>query len=636
MSLLYKNRDCLARPSKKNPDAWTKDQLVKEAEGLFDASGMNKEEICKNLLRIQKRGKETITIKKGKSLKKKEKPQEKRGRSRSRSPSPSKEKSKKEKKKRSSPSQSPQRSRSRSRSLSPKGNCIERSKLKPKPHQLALINFLKTNRGAIVAHPTGSGKTLTAVIVSQCFLDENEKNKVIVIAQSKVIPNFKKELKAYGSKTLKRYKFYTFQKFGIDHKAGLIKCDNTLLIVDEAHELRTPVTQKTTSGVQRAKEVVQCGSKSSKVLLLTATPVYNNPYDIVNLVALIKGEKKPLSKKQFETIMDDENSDLFNTYFQCMFSFHDEVRDPKDFPSSKSHYPNVVMTEKYQKQYNKIEANKDTLFNIKNPFAFLTGVRKATNIIADNPKVKKAMKIIDKGQQTILYSAFKSAGVELIEMLLKKKGIKFGKITGDVSSDDVTKLINKYNNGKIQVLLITKAGGQGLDLKGTRNVILLESQWNDTGEAQVIGRAVRYKSHSHLPKDQQHVDIYHLILKKDQNPTIDYGIRESADEILHELKQKKTKELEKFLKKIKNISLENYSPCNKTGYKIPKTPYIPEKKTRGYKKSGIVKPVATKPERIWDEKKGYWKVIGPKGRYVKESTSSKPKRKIIQRTAKRN
>ena len=62
--------------------------------------------------------------------------------------------------------------------------------------------------------------------------------------------------------------------------------------------------------------------------------------------------------------------------------------------------------------------------------------------------------------------------------------------------------------------LLHKAGGEGLDLKGTRYVILLEKSWNRPNEEQIIGRAVRYKSHTHLPKEEQKVDVYHLIITK--------------------------------------------------------------------------------------------------------------------------
>ena len=38
-----------------------------------------------------------------------------------------------------------------------------------------ICKFMDTNRGIIVVHGVGTGKTLTSVTVSQCYLDKNPK-----------------------------------------------------------------------------------------------------------------------------------------------------------------------------------------------------------------------------------------------------------------------------------------------------------------------------------------------------------------------------------------------------------------------------------------------------------------------------
>jgi hypothetical protein len=59
--------------------------------------------------------------------------------------------------------------------------------------------------------------------------------------------------------------------------------------------------------------------------------------------------------------------------------------------------------------------------------------------------------------------------------------------------------------------MITQAGAEGLDIKGIREVHILEEYWNKTRKIQVIGRAVRYKSHIMLPPEERTVDIYEYI-----------------------------------------------------------------------------------------------------------------------------
>ena len=49
---------------------------------------------------------------------------------------------------------------------------------------------------------------------------------------------------------------------------------------------------------------------------------------------------------------------------------------------------------------------------------------------------------------------------------------------------------------------------EGVTLKGTAQLHVLEPVFNNQILKQIIGRVVRYKSHSHLNKESRHVNIY--------------------------------------------------------------------------------------------------------------------------------
>ncbi len=72
-------------------------------------------------------------------------------------------------------------------------------------------------------------------------------------------------------------------------------------------------------------------------------------------------------------------------------------------------------------------------------------------------------------------------------------------------------LIRQYNDNKIRALLVSSAGGEGLDLKGTRMIQVLDPHWNDEKIKQVEGRGIRYKSHAHLPEDQRNVLVQRYV-----------------------------------------------------------------------------------------------------------------------------
>ena len=133
--------------------------------------------------------------------------------------------------------------------------------------------------------------------------------------------------------------------------------------------------------------------------------------------------------------------------------------------------------------------------------------------------------------------------------------------------------MSQYNGDELDVLFISKAGGEGLDLKGTRQIILMESGWNENTEQQVIGRGVRFKSHSHLPADEQNVVIYRLYhIKKDEDvdrvlsPEYEINYNDtstwpSADLLLKKISQRKYRATNSFMDELKKLSIEHNHGC---------------------------------------------------------------------------
>ena len=472
--------------------------------------------------------------------------------------------------------------------------CVRNSKLTLKDHQLRVVNHFQTNRGLIVAHPVGSGKTLEGVTVASCFLMKHPDGVVKVVTPVSLQHNFEKELLAAGVRS-DRIELYTLAAFATQHGPGGAKegtCASrsakkrrpVLLIIDEAHELRTNISKARNSGkTVRAEVAVRCAMEADEVLLLTATAVYNEPYDIASLVAMVKGTV-PLSVKSFESLVyEDEKRGptqdqkrRFADYFGCMFSFHDMPRD-SNYPTVIERYIEIEMSAQYFKEYKEVERRNSSLFSGANPFLFLSGVRRASNALSSCPKCDVVMDFVQKGLpvsvtaqgipqfgtiaamkgkkpiKVVVYSAFREFGVDQISERLRSAGIPYGEVNGSMPKDKRQKAVDGYNADKLQVLLITAAGGQGLDLKGTRVIILFEEQWNSSIEDQAKGRAVRYGSHSHLPESERSVQIYHLVMIK---PRSSKDKRPSADTILKELVEEKRAKNVKFLKRLQEVSIE--------------------------------------------------------------------------------
>ena len=145
-----------------------------------------------------------------------------------------------------------------------------------------IMKFLDSDlKGFLISHGTGCGKTLTAVAYSQCYLNKNPNNKVIVLTPASLQNNFRDGMEFYGIDWKDpRYFIYSYTKFvNLMKKKDVTKlCSNKLLIIDEVQNLKNPKTKI-------AIESTACSySKSSKVLLLTATPLVNAPSDFISYI----------------------------------------------------------------------------------------------------------------------------------------------------------------------------------------------------------------------------------------------------------------------------------------------------------------------------------------------------------------
>ncbi len=390
-----------------------------------------------------------------------------------------------------------------------------------KKHQLNVANFLYNNHGVAVIHSVGTGKTLTAIASSQCLLLNKIVDKIIVVTPTSLQENFKQQMNFYDIdiNLKKYYHFYTISGIvnAINNKT-VTSPNNALLIIDESHNLRTLEGN-------RSNVIFKYSLKAKKVLLLTATPFINYTNDIINLVALAKGEM-PISEDEFNEIIEKPNT--LKKYLENIFSVYTKKQDDENFPKKKEYEIFLEMPEQYKKIYIDVEngeVKKIPDFKNKNINVFYNGLRRASNIIEDkSPKVEwiiNKLKGNSKGQY-VIFSHFITMGIKPIMNHLDKKKIKYASVTGDMTIKERTNAVNEYNNGNIKILFISMAGSEGLDLKNTEFIIILEPSWNESSNEQIIGRGVRYKSHEKLPKSKQVVTIYKLYcIKSDEYEDID-------------------------------------------------------------------------------------------------------------------
>ena len=426
------------------------------------------------------------------------------------------------------------------------------------------------HRSLLVVHGTGTGKTLSSVTISQCYLDEYPRRKVVFVGPTSLISNFKKELRKYGVSTndiLKKYIFYSFDKFlnitkkrpfnatskpkdrkNIQWPMNPIPLTNRLLIVDEAHNMRNPHSSK-------SRALVKASFSTDKTVLLTATPFVNNIRDFIPLINMLYGKYVVGTYKEYQRnevpdyLTKELTKDNLQSFSHLLRDKIDVVntKDPDNFPLRKDIVLDIPMTTSYYRRF--IKLMQEERFNIPlvgktfgfdDPSKFYHGYRRACQLAGPtyySTKIDKALPILKEGK-SIVYSNWREFGVEPITNALKKEGVSFRTFTGSTPIRDRQDIVDSFNKGEFQVLVITKAGGEGLDLIGVKSVVILDPTWNDAGLQQVIGRAIRYKSHEHLPLDERVVNVYMLVLVA---PTSVKNPYSTGDQILYHLIEQKIK-----------------------------------------------------------------------------------------------
>ena len=139
----------------------------------------------------------------------------------------------------------------------------------------------------------------------------------------------------------------------------------------------------------------------------------------------------------------------------------------------------------------------------------------------------------------------------------KFKPARYAMITGDPrlspNNDLEVKGLTSEDNidgSKVKVVLISKAGSEGIDLKFIRQVHILDPWYNMNRPEQTIGRAVRNFSHKDLPFEQRNVEIFMY------GTILDNNTEEAADLYVYRVAEYKAIQIGKVTRILKETAVD--------------------------------------------------------------------------------
>ena len=361
-----------------------------------------------------------------------------------------------------------------------------------------------------------------------------------------------KERKMQG--IMKRGKVYDWEDFGFDHLT-FDEVHNANHIVDKvriedrrfASDFRSQNQRPSKLGLNTwvASQYIQEKYDGRNVTLLSATPFTNKPLEYYSVLSLIANQRLEKSgyfnvNNFFETFMEADNDMEIdakgdvkfktnvrrfknNALFQQLLSEFIDIKGQEDNP--KLVRPNCI-----NKEY-KIEQNKltekmyntlDLLLDDTKDGAILTHILNARKIaispylyeeykgkkpttkefVENSPKIKLTMDLIRQNKSDdpragqIIYSELGvSEFPRLKEYLINEIGYKadeVGIITGATSKNQRLDMQEKFNAGKIKIIIGSEAIQEGMNLQEkTSDMYLLTVPYNFTSVLQTVGRAWR-------------------------------------------------------------------------------------------------------------------------------------------------
>ena len=194
-----------------------------------------------------------------------------------------------------------------------------------KSYQQIPLHYIQKNvRGLLVYQEMGTGKSILAAAIANTFAAKNY--KVVFLSAKALHSNFEKNTKFYAEKTDTNptpVTYVTANSSNIYDKVRDI-LDNSVLIVDEAHNLFNTITNGS-KNMMKVYDLIMA-TKNIKIIFLTGSVLVNEPFELVPCFNMLAGH---LRKK--------------NTLFpEIREYFNEEFVGPTGFIKNKAKFQDRV------------------------------------------------------------------------------------------------------------------------------------------------------------------------------------------------------------------------------------------------------------------------------------------------------
>ncbi|SFG88467.1 DEAD/DEAH box helicase [Sporolactobacillus nakayamae] len=402
--------------------------------------------------------------------------------------------------------------------------------LKLHPHQVETARMVieDMHGKAILADEVGLGKTIEAGLIIKEYMIRGLVKKVLILVPASLVLQWVSELNSkFYIPAVAQRKAYVWSQYDVvvssidtakrePHRDIVMEQNYDLIIIDEAHKLKNHKTKN--------YQFVQ-SLKKRFCLLLTATPIQNRLNEIFYLVSLLKpgylGDAESFSKNYKSGIRSVKNEQKLKALVNQVM-----VRNRRE--DTGLHWPkriiksfDIPFSQTEQAFYDSLSTLREN--GVVQPFSLLTLQREACssreaafatlnklykstatpvnerlwhpifeklNAIDHNSKAEKALELIKHiNDKVIIFTEYRASQLYL-QWFLKKNGISSVPFNGGFRRNKKDWMRMLFQN-RVQVLVATEAGGEGINLQFASHLINYDLPWNPMRIEQRIGRIHR-------------------------------------------------------------------------------------------------------------------------------------------------
>ncbi|KOS66385.1 ATP-dependent helicase [Lysinibacillus contaminans] len=419
--------------------------------------------------------------------------------------------------------------------------------LTPLTHQLEAAKTVieRMNGKAILADEVGLGKTIEAGLVLKEYLIRGLVKKALILAPASLVNQWVEELnQKFHIPAIPYKKNYPIDRYDIivmsmdtakksPHRELIYAQNFDIFIIDEAHKLKNHKTQ--------IYEFVQ-SLKKKFCLLLTATPIQNDVFELFYLISLLKpghlGNYETFQSAFSASKHDLEHDDYLRALVNQVMVRNRREDTGIEWTNRRVQTIPIQFTKEEREVYDLLVELKNVSSVFSGSFALITlqkemcSSKEATCLtltkmredcvapdeveyvdriieklmaLEINSKAEKVLEIIAQANdKVIIFTEYRATQIYL-QWYLHVKGITSVLFNGKFNKNkrDYMKRLFKE---QAQVLIATEAGGEGINLQFCHHVINYDLPWNPMKLEQRIGRVHRL--------GQEHdVHIYNLAIE---------------------------------------------------------------------------------------------------------------------------